>query len=419
MAQARIALAGAGRAGLGRRLAAGLRAARRAEARRLRSSSSRSPTSARWRVRSPARSAASRASATRSVQLVMPQDDLFADEATPATAAVMLGNSADTLAPGAVRGMAQLVASSRQGPEDRRTSRSPTRPARILWPSGDGRRRGGRRRGKQARRGALRPPDGGRRSTRCSPRTLGPGKAQVKVNADLNVDKTTRRGADVRQEGRAADRRTTESEKLKGGGATTRRHGRHRLQHPDLLGRARRRRRGELATTSARTARPTTASTRRSPTPKVAAGARQQAQRRAAGRQVGPGRRLRLAQADGRHAPPASTRRAATRSPPRRWRSPSRRRPRPARSRRRCSARSSGSASASPPALPVLHDPRRCSKREGENLGTPAWLTDDRGAGLARRSSRRARQACTSTSASDHDAARRACRTPACTSSTS
>src|SRR3954462_5066421 len=46
------------------------------------------------------------------VQIVMPQDDLFQDEATPATAAVQLGNSADTLAPGAVRGMAQTVASS-------------------------------------------------------------------------------------------------------------------------------------------------------------------------------------------------------------------------------------------------------------------------------------------------------------------
>src|SRR3954451_17986652 len=41
------------------------------------------------------------------VQLVMPQDDLFQDEATPATAAIQLGNPSDTLPPGAVRGMAQ------------------------------------------------------------------------------------------------------------------------------------------------------------------------------------------------------------------------------------------------------------------------------------------------------------------------
>src|SRR3954471_19069057 len=49
------------------------------------------------------------------VQLVMPQDDLFQDEATPATAAVILGNAADMLQPGAVRGMAQIAASSVKG----------------------------------------------------------------------------------------------------------------------------------------------------------------------------------------------------------------------------------------------------------------------------------------------------------------
>src|SRR6185436_1197727 len=38
------------------------------------------------------------------VRLVLPQDDLFQDEATAATAAVMLGNPSDTLQPGAVRG---------------------------------------------------------------------------------------------------------------------------------------------------------------------------------------------------------------------------------------------------------------------------------------------------------------------------
>src|SRR5215218_8669446 len=41
------------------------------------------------------------------VQLVLPEDNLFADEATPATAAVMLGNPADTLESGAVAGIAQ------------------------------------------------------------------------------------------------------------------------------------------------------------------------------------------------------------------------------------------------------------------------------------------------------------------------
>src|ERR671930_1110297 len=46
------------------------------------------------------------------VQLTMPQDSLFADEQKPATAAVLLGGGASTLDGSAVRGIANLVASS-------------------------------------------------------------------------------------------------------------------------------------------------------------------------------------------------------------------------------------------------------------------------------------------------------------------
>ena len=46
------------------------------------------------------------------VQLTMPQDQLFADEQKPATAAVLLGGGASTLDGSAVRGIANLVASS-------------------------------------------------------------------------------------------------------------------------------------------------------------------------------------------------------------------------------------------------------------------------------------------------------------------
>src|ERR1044072_6657950 len=71
------------------------------------------------------------------VQLVMPEDDLFADEATPATAAVMLGNSADTLDPGAVRGIAQTVASSGKGLKTDNVTITDVTGA-LLWPAGDG-----------------------------------------------------------------------------------------------------------------------------------------------------------------------------------------------------------------------------------------------------------------------------------------
>src|SRR3954467_13396395 len=49
------------------------------------------------------------------VQLVLPEDTLFPDEKSPATASVMLQNTADTLQPGAVRGIAQMTASSVKG----------------------------------------------------------------------------------------------------------------------------------------------------------------------------------------------------------------------------------------------------------------------------------------------------------------
>src|ERR687891_793876 len=123
------------------------------------------------------------------VQLVLPEDDLFADEATPATAAVMLGNSADTMEPGAVRGIAQLVSSSVKGLKTDNvtiTDASGT----LLWPQGEGAGGAGMVAGKQAPEARF------ARALEADPnalltRTLGPGKGQVSVTADLNADKTT------------------------------------------------------------------------------------------------------------------------------------------------------------------------------------------------------------------------------------
>jgi flagellar M-ring protein FliF len=151
------------------------------------------------------------------VQLVLPEDDLFADQATPATAAVMLGNSADTLEPGAVRGIAQLVASSVKGLKTENVTITDSSGA-LLWPAGDGTGAAGVAAGKQALEA---------RYARAMEadlnallvRTLGPGKAQVKVTADLNADKTTldevsyaKKGVPLKQQ--------TETEKLRGGNAT-------------------------------------------------------------------------------------------------------------------------------------------------------------------------------------------------------
>jgi flagellar M-ring protein FliF len=152
------------------------------------------------------------------VQLVLPEDELFADEATPATAAVMLGNSADSMDPGAVRGIAQLVASSVKGLKTDNvtiTDASGT----LLWPQGDGAGGAGMVAGKQALEA---------RYARAMEadlnamlvQTLGPGKAQVSVTADLNADKTTRDKVTYAKRG-VPLKTQTETERLRGGGTTT------------------------------------------------------------------------------------------------------------------------------------------------------------------------------------------------------
>jgi flagellar M-ring protein FliF len=119
------------------------------------------------------------------VQIVMPQDDLFQDEATPATAAVMLGNSADTLAPGATRGMAQTVASSVKGLKSENVTITDSTGA-ILWPSDEA---GGATGGSSKQAAETRfARQKAAAINAILDSTLGPGKAKVTVNADLNVD---------------------------------------------------------------------------------------------------------------------------------------------------------------------------------------------------------------------------------------
>src|SRR5829696_6941731 len=152
------------------------------------------------------------------VQLVLPEDDLFADEASPATAAVMLGNSADTLEPGATRGIAQLVASSVKGLKTDNVTITDASGA-LLWPAGDGSGGGGVSAGKQALEARYsRAMEADLNSLLV--RTLGAGKAQVSMTADLNADQTTLDQVTYDKKG-VPLKSQTETEKLNGGSATT------------------------------------------------------------------------------------------------------------------------------------------------------------------------------------------------------
>src|SRR4051794_8476471 len=153
------------------------------------------------------------------VQLVMPKDALFADPATPATAAVMLGNPVDTLQPGATAGIAQLVASSVQGLKtDEVTITDST--GQLLWPQGDAAGGGvGAGATKQAAEARFASNLEARLNTMLAS-TLGPGKAQVQVNADLNMDKTTKNTLVYSKKGVPSEV-TNDTETLKGSGSTS------------------------------------------------------------------------------------------------------------------------------------------------------------------------------------------------------
>lgn len=148
------------------------------------------------------------------VQLVMPEEDLFVDEATAATAAVSLGNPGDALEPGAVKGIAQLVSSSVKGLKPANVNITDAA-GQVLWPMGDGGAAGGSSkqaaetryaRGLEAKLNAM------------LTRTIGPNKGTVQVQADLNMDKTTRN--ELRYGRRGTPETTeTETEQLEGQGS--------------------------------------------------------------------------------------------------------------------------------------------------------------------------------------------------------
>src|SRR6201991_1878491 len=148
------------------------------------------------------------------VQIVMPQDDLFQDEATPATAAIMLGNPADSLQPGAVRGMAQIAASSVKGLKSGNVTITDSTGA-VLWPSDDaaaGGTGGSSKMSAEAR--YARQKETALNSMLAA--TLGPGKAKVTVNADLNVDKSTSKELTYAAKGTPLTQ-SEETEKMSGG----------------------------------------------------------------------------------------------------------------------------------------------------------------------------------------------------------
>jgi len=121
------------------------------------------------------------------VQLVLPKDQLFQDQASQATASITL-DAPLGLAPSSVQGIAHMAASSVQGLDPQNVTITDQTGA-MLWPTGDGTGLGGAP-SKLAAEDAYASQLSSRIDALLT-NILGPGKAEARVNADLNVDKTT------------------------------------------------------------------------------------------------------------------------------------------------------------------------------------------------------------------------------------
>jgi flagellar M-ring protein FliF len=153
------------------------------------------------------------------VQLVLPQDQLFQDQQSAAKAAVLLSGQGTSLNPGAVRGIAQLVSGSVKGLGLNNVSITDST-GQLLWPNSSAGATDGQMAAttKQAAEARYAQSEESNLNAMLA-QTLGPGKAQVQVNADLNMDQTK---ADELVYGKKGVPLQTqkENEQLKGGGST-------------------------------------------------------------------------------------------------------------------------------------------------------------------------------------------------------
>jgi flagellar M-ring protein FliF len=152
--------------------------------------------------------------ASATVQLTLPEDQLFASESVKPTAAVLVNAEAGGLGPASVRGVAQLVASSVEGLDPKEVTITDSR-GTVLWPAGSGGTGGGASkqqveqrydRSLEAQLNAL------------LVRTIGPEKGRVQVQADVDANHTTQSKLTYAKKGTPLQR-STENETLKGSGA--------------------------------------------------------------------------------------------------------------------------------------------------------------------------------------------------------
>jgi flagellar M-ring protein FliF len=127
------------------------------------------------------------------VQLVLPQDQLFDDKQSMSKASVLLAGNSSSLQPGAIHGIAQLVSGSVKGLDANNVSITDST-GQLLWPTSAGGATDGQLVATQKQAAEARYSQSMEAKLNALlVQTLGPGKGQVQVNADLNTDRTTLR----------------------------------------------------------------------------------------------------------------------------------------------------------------------------------------------------------------------------------
>src|SRR3954469_11376937 len=150
------------------------------------------------------------------VSLVLPEDQLFSEDQSPATAAVLLSGSSTHLDPASVRGLAPLAPSSVKGLKPQNVSITDAS-GQLLWPNSDSASGGTGSANKLTAQSRYNTQLQGSLDAMLA-QTLGAGKERVQVSSDLNVDQATpdkltyaRKGVPLKQ--------TEEPERLRGGGS--------------------------------------------------------------------------------------------------------------------------------------------------------------------------------------------------------
>jgi flagellar M-ring protein FliF len=151
------------------------------------------------------------------VQLTLPEEQLFSEEAIKPTAAVLIASdSGGRLGAGAVRGIAHLTAASVEGLSPNDVTITDGSGA-TLWPAGEGGTLGG---GSSKQAIEARYDEG--METRLDgllARTIGPEKGRVQVQAEVDADRTTQSKLEYAKKGTPLASQA-EHESLKGAGAT-------------------------------------------------------------------------------------------------------------------------------------------------------------------------------------------------------